>query len=169
MVPYTLPLSLRKNRRSFIAGSVIILLICTAPWLYLAASTDPAGDPATWIMCLLFAAFFGLVFLGVLSDKILLTEDRISCRKWFLWKEMEYRRITAVQFHYRDSRSAWESDPMLELFGDTGDRITMKFGGFISPEHLPVIYDVLKKNTCQANLNKSPEEFFAHPDATAGS
>jgi len=46
----------------------------------------------------------------------------------------------------------------------------MRFvNSFISPKNLPIIYDVLKKNASRAGIHKSPEEFFAHPDITAGS
>jgi hypothetical protein len=57
--------------------------------------------------------------------------------------------------------------PVLELSGNTEEKITLIFDyQLISPENLPLIYDVLKRKAGLANLNQSPEEFFAHPDTT---
>jgi hypothetical protein len=165
-VPYALPYVLRKNRRSFIVFFAIILLLCIAPWLYFAASTDPAGDPVTWIGCFLFVAFFGLLLLGSVSGKIILTEDRISSREWFFWKEMEYARITAVRFYYKDAGEGG-TVPMLELSGDTGKKITINLGMYASPANLWVIYDVLKKKAVLAGIHQSPDEFFTVPGETS--
>lgn len=159
---YSLPLTLRINRGPFIGLSVFFLpLIAAILWFGVVLSPPP--NLVTWVLFIVITAFFLLPYLSMILPAIRLTEDRISCRKWFFWKEMEYARITGVRFSYRNS------DPMLELSGDTGNRMTVEFGGFISPEHLPIVYDVLKKKAGLAGLHQSPEEFFAHPDVNAGS
>lgn len=156
--PYQLPLTLRMGLGTFIALSVLFL-----PFIGIAIFS-------TWLPGPLAGAGVGLLYLNTITQGIRLTEDRISYREWFFSKEMEYQRITAVRYHYYKSTWAfWNWGPALELSGDSGDTITMKFGTLINPEHLPVIYDVLKKNAIRADLRNSPEEFFAHPGAIAGS
>jgi hypothetical protein len=82
---------------------------------------------------------------------------------------MEYTEITRVRYYYRDTWTFWSSGPVLELSGKSGDRIAMQFGPFISPAHLAVVYDVLKKKAPQANLRNSAGVFFSRPDAIVGS
>jgi hypothetical protein len=160
--PYSLPLTLRVNRGLFLTVTILCLPVIP-PLSYFIVFANPPTDVVGRVVMLLLAAFFLLWYLYMIMPAIRLTEDKISSREHFFSKEMEYARITAVRFYYTDSRSTWTSGPVLELSGDTGDKITMKFGAFISPKHLPIIYDVLKKKAGQAGLQKSPEEFFAHP------
>jgi hypothetical protein len=159
-VTYTLPLSLRKNLRTFIASSVILLLITAFPLYYL-VTTNILDDPAIWMMFFLLAAFFGFIFLSGLSNEIRLTEDRVSCRESFFSKEMEYTRITAVRFYIQYSGKT--EYPILELSGDSGTTITINLGLFDSPANRWIIYDVLKKKATRAGINKSMEEFFTDP------
>ena len=163
---YTLPLTLWVARKTFISRIVVFLLgIVFLLFLFI---TSPSPDMGSWISFSLMWAVFLLIFLPLLMPPIRLTEDRISYRKNFFWKTLEYERISAVRFYYLDPVSGM--GPALELSGNTGDKITMSFDHqLISPENLPIIYDVLKKKTGLAALNKSPEEFFAHPGETAGS
>ena len=165
-MPYTLPLSLQKNKKVFIAGSVLFLLLGIAPFFCFGMSTDPAGDPVTWSICFLFAVFWGLAFFGVLSNNVRFSEDRISSREWFFWKEIEYARITAVRFYYRNMGRGG-SIPILELSGDNRRKIAINLAMYGSPANLWIIYDVLKKKSCQADLGKSPEEFLTVPGETA--
>jgi hypothetical protein len=159
---YTLPLTLRIDRASFITISVIFLPLIAAI-LSFGVVFSPPPNLATWALFILITVFFLLLYLAMSLPAIRLTEDRISCRKWFFWKVIEYTKITKVRFYYRPSWPSWDSNPILELSGDTGDTITVNFGMIISVDHIPVIYDVLKKKAGLAVLNKSPEEFFAHP------
>jgi hypothetical protein len=160
--PYTLPLILRVNRGLFLAVTILCLPVIP-PLSYFIVFANPPVDIVGRVVMLLVAAFFLLWYLYMIMPAILLTDDKISYRERFFWKDMGYTRITAVRFYYTDTRSTWTSGPVLELSGDNGDRITMKFGVFISPANLPIVYDVLKKKASLADLQKSPEEFFAHP------
>jgi hypothetical protein len=167
--PYTLPLTLRVARSTFMFWSILCLPIIAA-MVYFAAIGSPPPNMVTWALVFLMIGGFSLLYLYFILPAIRLTEDKISYREHFFSKEMEYTTITAIRYYYRDSRSVWDSGPVLELSGDNGDKITMRFvNSFISPKNLPIIYDVLKKNASRAGIHKSPEEFFAHPDITAGS
>jgi hypothetical protein len=162
---YTLPRILRITRNKFIVNSVITLLIIAVP-LYCLVTTNIRDKPVTWILFLLFVAVLGLSYLATISHVIRLTEDRISYRKWFFTNEMEYTRITAVQFYYR-SIGRGGKVPMLELSGENGDKILIDLILFDSPANLWIICDVLKKNARQVALHQTPKEFFAHPGETA--
>lgn len=162
---YMLPLTLRITRNKFIANSVITLLIIAVP-LYCLVTPDILDNPVIWILCFLFVAVLGISYLGTVSQRILLTNDGISYRKWFFTKEMEYTRITAVQVYYR-SMGRGGNVPMLELSGETGDKILIDLILFDNPTNLWIICDVLKKNAYRVALHQSPEEFFAHPGETA--
>ncbi|OPX63189.1 MULTISPECIES: hypothetical protein [unclassified Methanoregula] len=166
--PYSLPLTLRVNPVFFFTMSVIFLPLI-AHFFYLAAFAYSTETMEVRVFFSLIIAGLLLVYLFFIMPAIRLTEDRISCRHHFFWNEMEYSRITAVRYCYHDTQTAWDSGPVIELSGESGERITMKFGMFISPLHLPVIYDVLKKKASRAGLRNSPGVFFAYPDTTAGS
>jgi hypothetical protein len=55
---------------------------------------------------------------------------------------------------------------MLELSGNSGEKIAINLLPFISPVYLSILYDALQKNAHQAGLRKSGEEFFADPPGT---
>lgn len=167
--PYVLPLTLRMDGSVPVNMPIPYLLVLFVIMPVAAALATLPITIAGWMLFFLITAGLLLACFFFVMPAVQLTEDRISYREWFFWKEMEYRRITAVRYYYRDTWTVWDSGPVLELFGDNGDRITMKFGTFISPAHLPVIYDVLRKKVPQANLRNSPGVFFAHPDATVRS
>jgi hypothetical protein len=166
--PYTLPLTLGVDRGSSILLSVLFLPVI-AGILYFGVFLSPPQNLATWVFFFLITGGFLIGYLALVMPAIRLSGDRISCRDHFFAKEMEYRRITAVRYYYRDTWSAWDSGPVLELSADTGDMITISLGMFISSEHLPLIYDVLKKNAPRANLPQSPREFFARPGTIVAS
>jgi hypothetical protein len=161
--PYSLPLTLRGNP-AFIFSVSVFFLPFIAYFVYLAAYANPTGSVEVWVFFSLIIAVLLLPYLFLILPAVRLTEDGISYRRHFFWKEMEYSRITAVRYYYRDTSTDWNSGPVLELSGDSGDRIAMQFGTFISPAHLAVIYNVLKKKAPQAGLRNSPGVFFARPD-----
>ena len=166
--PYLLPLTLRVKLSIFITASVIILPLI-AYFVSLAAFGRLPEDLVGCVFFFLVTAGLLHVYLSLVLPAIRLTGDRICYRKRFFWKEMEYSRITAVRFYYQDTWIAWTSGPVLELSGDNGETITMSFCTLISPENLPVIYDVLKKKAPRAGLRNSPGVFLptrAHQPGT---
>jgi hypothetical protein len=164
--PYTLPLTLRIDRSVPVNMSILSLTVIL---LFVSAITNPPGTLAGWMLCFLITAGLLLVCFFFVLPAIRLTGDRISYRELFFWKDIEYTRITGVRYYFRDTWTFWTSGPVIELSMDSGDRIAMQFGSFISPAHLPVIYDVLKKKAPQAGLRNSPGVFFSRPDAIVGS
>lgn len=166
--PYMLPLTLRMNQDSSTIWYVTIPLLIVVLFI-IATISQPIMNIPGWMVFLVGITAFLLVYLIYIRPAVRLTKDRISYREWFFWKEMEYTRITAIRYYYQDLSSTLDSGQMLELSGDSGKTITMRFGMGFSPGNLWVIYDVLKKKAGRADLGKSPEEFFAHPDVSAGS
>jgi len=161
---YMLPLTLRMNQDSSTIWYATLPLVI-AGLVMVALFANALMNIPGWVMCLVGIAGVLLWYLLYYVPEIRLTEDRISYREKFFWKEMEFSRITAVRYYYRD-RSFMDSGPMLELSGDTGDTITMRFGMNPRPANLWITYDVLKKKACRAGLGNSAEEFFSHPCAT---
>ena len=162
--PYTLPLTMRIGRGSFIVFSVIFLPIIAA-LSHSAVFTDTPSTMEEWVIWFLMAAFFSLLYLGIITQEMRLTEDRISCREWFSWKEMEYKRITAVRYYYWVNAWSGTNHPKLELTGDSGTSITINLDMFDSPKNRRIIHDVLKKKATRADINKFVEDFYADPNA----
>jgi hypothetical protein len=162
--PYVLPLTLRMDGSLPVNMSITSLSILAFITYFAAAIANSPGSIAGWMLCFLITAGLLIVCYFFVMPAVRLAGDRISYREFFFWKEMEYTRITGVRYYYRDTWTFWTSGPVLELSGNSGDRIAMQFGTFISPVHLPVIYDVLKKKAPRADLRNSPGVFFSHPD-----
>jgi hypothetical protein len=161
--PYTLPLTIRASRNEYIGFFVIWLLCGGAISLYTLVTTDPWVNLETWTCALVLFAGTGLLFLGpVITFKIRLEEDRISCREWFFLKEMEYSRITAVRFYVQQTEMV--NIPTLELTVDSSYKITIGLSMGDTPANRSILYEVLKKNATRAGINKSFEDFFSDPD-----
>jgi uncharacterized membrane protein YobD (UPF0266 family) len=158
--PYTLPLTLRVDRGSFIIWSVICMPLIAAT-LYFGIILNPPPNMQTWVLLLLIIAILGISYLVLIMPRIRLTEDRIFYRDLFFWKEIQYERITGIRFssHYHSL--------VLELPQDTDHKITINLSPVISPANLSIIYDVLKKRAGLADFHTSSVEFFAVPGATA--
>ena len=163
---YTLPYVILINRIPFIAMSVIFVPLIVAI-LYVLALGYPSNNTVGWVLDLLIATGFGLFYTGFISHKILLSENKLSCRQWFFTKEMEYANISGIRYYSWHSTRGIDS-PMLELSGNTGEKITINLLPFVNPVNLSILYDVLKKNAHQADIRKSREEFFSEPDDHTG-
>jgi hypothetical protein len=166
--PYTLPLTLPKDKGGFRIILIIFLLIIIPGSLIFTVFPGPVG----WVCCFLLIACYWLGYYLVIRDgwEVGLTEDRISYRDRSSRKEMEYTRITAVRYYRRNTDSSYVGlEQILELSGDNGDTITIRFGPNPDPENIGIIYDVLKKKAHQAGLRNSPGVFFAHPEAIVSS
>ncbi|NMB78319.1 MAG: hypothetical protein GYA23_04420 [Methanomicrobiales archaeon] len=164
--PYTLPLTLPKNKSDFKTIVIIFLLIILPGSLLFTIFPGPIG----WVVCFLLIAGYWLGYYFVIRSgwKIRLCEDRICYQERSSRKEMEYQRITGVRYYRQETGLEEGLEQVLELTGDNGDTITISFGTSPNPESLGILYDVLKKKAPGANLGNSPGVFFYHPDGTAG-
>jgi hypothetical protein len=111
--PYTLPLTLRMDGSVPINMSAPLLLVLAVMTYIASAVANPPGSLAGWMPCFLITAGLLLGCFFFVMPAVRLTEDRISCRVLFFWNGMEYTRITAVRYYYRDTWTFWTSGPVL--------------------------------------------------------
>jgi len=141
--PYTLPLTLTGR-----SGLNIIWIICLLIIVPGSLILTVFPHPIAWAFCFLLMACYWLGYLIAImpGGEVRLTEDRISYYEQSCWKEMEYRRITAVRYYRRNKSLKAGLEQILVLFGDNGDTITMNFGTNPHPEYSGIINDMLRKN-----------------------
>jgi hypothetical protein len=158
--PYTLPLTMRITRRDIIMLFLFFLFLSGLSGF--GGFADSSGTMEWRMFSFLFSAGILLFCLDLITREIRLTEDKISYRAGFSWKEMEYSRITAVRYYYQETGMA--SLPALELTGDSGNTIIVGIDSFDSPKNRFIIYDVLKKKATRAGIYKPMVEFYTVPE-----
>jgi hypothetical protein len=122
-VSYTLPYILRINRIPFIALSVIFVPLISVIAFEL-ISTGPGNDPVGWAAGLAIAVIFALFWLGFITQQIRLSDDRLSYRKWFVAKEMDYSSLSEISFYYREMGRGIHA-PFVELSGSVGEKMAI--------------------------------------------
>jgi len=158
-VNYTLPYTLRfSGPRTYFR--YLWLLITGEHKL---ANSGHGNAEMWWTDDLAMVILFTFTWLGSVTQKVHLSEDRLSYRKWWsAKKEMEYSSLSRVSFYFRDSRYGI-GPPVVELWGYTGESLLINLFPLKDGAKIWVLHDVLKRKAPQAKMERSFESIFPEP------
>ena len=140
---YSLPYTIRVSKPPLIAMTGILLPL-VAFLTYDLVVTPPDGRSIWWVASIGIDITFALYWLAFITQRIWLSEELLSYRKWFVKKEMAYSTLSEVSFYLKD-RGRGGPAPFVRISDEKGTNLSINLLPFLDGVQIRVLHDVLKR------------------------